>query len=136
MLVRAIAILAHASFGFAFHSNTVDLATFFVAHHAFYRHQPIQRLFILPPIFILPTPSAAKAGTDFNSRSHLFDHFQFTTFFVAINFTAVHHRRCVLTKPTAFSASSAFGSELITRRVVMSLSRFGPDLYTRCFFGV
>jgi hypothetical protein len=38
MLVRAIAILAHASFGFAFHSNTVDLATFFVAHHATHIH--------------------------------------------------------------------------------------------------
>jgi hypothetical protein len=38
MLVRAIAILAHASFGFAFHSNTVDLATFFVAHHAAHIH--------------------------------------------------------------------------------------------------
>jgi hypothetical protein len=35
MLVRAIAILAHTSFGFAFNAcHTVDLATFFVASHA------------------------------------------------------------------------------------------------------
>jgi hypothetical protein len=58
MLVRAIAILAHASFGFAFHSNTVYLATFFVAHLATHVHLAAH---------IHLTPSAAKAGTDLPS---------------------------------------------------------------------